>query len=90
MKQITLRNIPDRVGQVARREARKRGISLNKAFIGLLEKAVGIGEAGGRERKVAHDLDGFCGVWTKGEGEEFDRRLADQRTVDGELWKVAE
>jgi plasmid stability protein len=41
MKQITLRDIPDEVKKTVQREAERKGLSLNKAFISILEQAVG-------------------------------------------------
>jgi len=86
MKQITLRGIPGEVSKAAEREARQRGVSLNKAYISLLEKVVG-SRASGKVALVHHDLDRFCGIWSAREAATFDRALSGQRVVDEELWK---
>jgi|APIni6443716594_1056825.scaffolds.fasta_scaffold211532_3 hypothetical protein len=38
MRQITLRDIPEEVEQVVRKEAENRGMSLNKAFLSVLRR----------------------------------------------------
>ena len=50
MKQITIRNIPDEIEKVVKKEARVKGLSLNKAFISLLERATGIRTKGEKKR----------------------------------------
>ena len=42
LKQITIRNIPDEIERIVKKEARVKVLSLNKAFISLLERATGI------------------------------------------------
>jgi hypothetical protein len=39
MKQITLRSIPEKVKKKIKKEAERKGVSMNKAIISLLEKA---------------------------------------------------
>jgi tRNA(fMet)-specific endonuclease VapC len=51
MKQITIRSIPDEVKKTVQREAERKGVSLNKAIISLLERAVGT-KAPERKKKV--------------------------------------
>lgn len=88
MKQITIRGIPDEVERIIKREADKKGLSLNKALLSLLEKGAG---TKGREKKkktaLSHDLDHLAGVWSKEEAETFERNLKLQRKIDEDLWK---
>ena len=87
MKQITLRDIPPEVKKTVQREAERKGLSLNKAFISLLEQAVG-GKASGKKKRVLyHDLDHLAGLWSREEAAAFDKNLKAQRKVDTELWK---
>jgi hypothetical protein len=87
MKQITLRSIPENVEKTVKKEAERKGVSLNKAIISLLEQAVG-GPATTKRKKVLHrDLDHFAGLWTREEAAVFDKSLKTQRKVDAELWK---
>ena len=85
MKQITIRSIPDEVKKTVQKEAERKGVSLNKAIISLLERAVGTTE---RKKKVLyHDLDHLAGLWSREEAASFDKTLKAQRKVDAELWK---
>ena len=38
MKQITVRGIPPEVEKIIKKEAQRKGLSLNKAFVSVLEK----------------------------------------------------
>jgi hypothetical protein len=81
---ITLRKLPPEVEREIRRRAKEKGISSNKAVIGMLEKQMGLKEK--REKTKHHDLDHLFGAWTKKQSEDFDRALAEQREIDPELW----
>lgn len=86
MKAVTLRSVPRHVAEAIRKEAHRKGMSLNKAVISLLEN-----RAVAREKKIRrsrhHELDGLAGSWSKQEAAEFDKSLADQRAIDPDLWK---
>jgi len=89
LKQITLRGIPVDIERMIKREAERKGMSLNKAFISLLEKATGTKEKVQKRKSLHHDLDHLCGIWTKKEAEEFTKTVEFQRTIDEDLWKNA-
>lgn len=89
MKQITLRGIPVDIEKMIKREAERKGLSLNKAFISLLEKTTGTKEKAQKRKSLHHDLDHLCGVWTRREAEEFTKNVELQRAVDEDLWKNA-
>jgi hypothetical protein len=42
LRQITLRGIPDEIERMIKKEAERKGLSLNKAFVELLESAAGL------------------------------------------------
>jgi DNA-binding ferritin-like protein (Dps family) len=85
MGAITVRNLPPELARLIRQKAKKEKISLNRAVIGLLEEAVGVGK---RKEEVLHyDLDRFFGCWSKEEYEEFNEALREQRQIDPEMWK---
>ena len=87
MKQITLRGVPENVKKTVRKEAERKGVSLNKAIISLLERAVG-GQAPEKKKKALyHDLDHLAGLWSREEAAVFDKSLKTLRKVDAELWK---
>ncbi len=89
MKQITLRGIPGDIERMIKREAERKGLGLNKAFISLFEKATGTKERVQKRKFLHHDLDHLCGIWTKREAEEFTKNVEFQRMVDEDLWKRA-
>jgi hypothetical protein len=87
LKQITVRGIPDEIGRIIKKEAEKKGLSINKSFISLLERAAGMKGKEKKRRTLYHDLDHLSGIWTKEEGETFKRKLELQRKIDEDLWK---
>lgn len=90
LKQITIRGIPDEIERVIKKEAKTKGLSLNKAFISLLEKATGVKEKGKIKETFYHDLDHLSGLWTKEDAKTFERNLEFQRKIDEGLWKNRE
>jgi hypothetical protein len=62
LKQITLRGIPVGIERMIKREAERKGMSLNKAFIALLEKTTGTKKRAQRKQPLHHDLDHLCGI----------------------------
>ena len=89
MRQLTLRGIPVEIERMIKKEAERKGLSLNKAFISLVEKATGTKEKMQKRKSMHHDLDHLCGIWTKRDAEEFNQNLEYQRTIDEGLWKNA-
>jgi hypothetical protein len=87
LKQITLRGIPVEIERMIKKEAERKGLSLNKAFISLVEKATGTKEKMQKRKSMHHDLDHLCGIWTKRDAEEFTKNVEYQRTIDEGLWK---
>jgi hypothetical protein len=87
LKQITVRGVPDEIGRKIKKEADRKGLSLNKAFISLLEKAAGTKSRGKKRKDLCHDLDHLSGIWAKDEAETFKKSLDFQRRIDEDLWK---
>jgi hypothetical protein len=71
------------VEDMIRRIAREERISLNKAVLRMLEKAMGKPD---KEAEVHDDLDRFSGTWSSQEGAEIEKILSGTRTVDEDLW----
>ena len=61
MKQVTIRSIPDEVKKTVQKEAERKGVSLNKAIISLLERAMGTKAPEKKKRVLYHDLDHLAG-----------------------------
>ena len=87
MKQITLRGVPRDIESLIRKEAERKGLSLNRAFISVLERAAGRKVKAQKTKSSHHDLDHLCGAWTKREAEQFTETLEFERKIDEELWK---
>ncbi len=86
MKAITLRNLPPEVTKAIQQRAKRDRTSVNKAVIGLLEESLGK-KTRKKEKVRYHDLDHLAGTWTKEEADAFEKLIAEQRTIDPELWK---
>lgn len=87
LKQITLRSIPDEIEVMVKKEAKAKGLSLNKAFIMLLEKSAGVKTKDKKKKVLYHDLDNLFGIWSKNDAIAFNNSLQLQRKMDEELWK---
>lgn len=79
--QFTIRDVPDSVSRVLRRQARERGLSLNRLLVELLRNAAGVANTPARR----HDLDHLAGTWVHDPA--VDRALAEQRKVDERDWR---
>jgi len=84
--QLTIRGMEKDMEETIRRIAQEEGISLNKAVIRMLEKAIGRTEPV-VEPSVYDDLDRFSGVWSPEEAAGMEKVLSDIRTVDEEIWE---
>jgi len=87
MKAVTLRGLPPDIADAIRKEANRKGMSLNKAVISLLANRMGVREKKKSRQTRHHELDDLAGSWSKKEAAEFDKSLAAQRTIDLDLWK---
>jgi plasmid stability protein len=80
--QMTLRQVPDKVGKGLRVRARKDGRSLNRAAIELLEQALGLRATDARKR----DLSRFAGQWSREDCRAFQRNTKVFEKIDPEVW----
>lgn len=78
-KQLTIRGVPDEVGQRLERLSQARGQSVNTTVLHILEAAVGVDE---RRKRLAR-----YATWTPEDQAEFNEALALQRTIDDLLWR---
>jgi hypothetical protein len=84
--QLTLRDVKPRLRAALAREAKRRGLSLNRAVLALLSEATGLARAD-RAAMVEHDdLDALAGSWSDEDADAFDAALAAQRQIDPKLW----
>lgn len=89
MRQMTLRDIPDEIEMIARDEASRQGVSLNKAFLSLLRKSTqkNAAQSSASDMKRGSRFSRFSGVWSETETADFDKVLLEQRTIDNEAWR---
>jgi plasmid stability protein len=79
--QYTIRNIPDYLDSALRAAAREQGKSLNEIAVQALVRGAGLD--GQRIRR--RDLSDMVGTWE--EDRAFDEAIAEQDTIDAEMWK---
>jgi len=79
--QYTIRNIPASIDRELRERAHRLHQSLNETVIEALRRGLGVGT----ETPTYDDLDDLIGTWER--DDEFDRAVAEQRTVDNDLWR---
>lgn len=87
MKAITLRNLPAELAEEIEMEAKRANASLNATVIRLLQEALGQATAASGKKR---DLSDLGGGWSTEEADAFDRQLAEQRTIDVDMWKSCE
>ncbi len=84
MSQITLRNLPGPLEKEIRKEARRRGSSLNRTVIGILER--GLGMQSGQDKK--RDLASLAGTWDEAALAEFREATSVFDKIDRENWQL--
>ena len=81
VEQLTIRQVPKRVGAHLREKARKEGRSLNAVAVEALTLGAGLGE-----KPILHgDLDDLAGQWVSDPA--FDKAVAEMDHVDQESWR---
>ncbi len=83
MSQITLRGLPEPLEREIRRQARRRGSSLSKAIIELLERAVGFNHPSPKKR----DLSSLAGTWDEAAFSEFEKAVSAFGEIEPEIWQ---
>ena len=83
MKTMTIRRVSTELAAALEAEKRRRGLSLNRTVLPLIEEALGISE--GRAR--SNGLRRLAGTWSEDEFKRFEEATAPLGKIDGELWK---
>ena len=83
MKTMTIRRVSTELAAALEAEKRRRGLSLNRTVLLLIEEALGISE--GRAR--SNGLRLLAGTWSEDEFKRFEEAVAPLGEIDGELWK---
>ncbi|MGA2570958.1 MAG: hypothetical protein ABSF23_10610 [Terracidiphilus sp.] len=79
--QYTIRNVPEYLDAALRGAARAQDKSLNEVAIEALARGTGLTDRPRRQR----DLGDIAGSWT--DDPAFEAALAEQDTVDEEMWR---
>ena len=83
MKTMTIRRVSTELAAALEAEKRRRGLSLNRTVLSLIEEALGISK--GRAR--SNGLRRLAGTWSEDEFKRFEEAVAPLGEIDGELWK---
>jgi len=85
MSQITLRGIDNETEKKIRREAKKKGKSLNKIILEM------IGQRGGQKKEKeelpANSLRRLAGGWSRKEADKFLESIKSCEQIDEVMWK---
>jgi len=79
--QYTIRNVPEYLDAALRVKAREQGKSLNEVTVEALARGFGLCDSRVRQR----DMSDIAGSWKRDPA--FDRAIAEQDTVDEEMWR---
>jgi len=83
MKKLTIRNVSPDLAAALGAEKHRRGLSLNRTVLALLQEALGV------SAKVdqGNGLGPLAGSWTEDEFREFQHAVAPFREIDEEPWR---
>lgn len=87
MNQLTIRGVRPELQRRINEIALKKGLSLNKAAIYLLEKGAGICSDAVAPGRVGEALDEFFGVWSEEDEAEFLESIKACEQVDEAFWE---
>ena len=79
---LTIRNVPEDLSEELLAEKRRRGTSMNRTVIDLLQRALGLGP----ERRLDNRLGRLAGTWSEDDLREFEAATACFERIDPELW----
>ena len=83
MKTMTIRNVPAELATALDAERRRRGLSLNRTVLSLMQEALGISTSGSR----SNGLRRLAGAWNADEFRQFEEAVAPFEEIDGDIWK---
>lgn len=86
MTQLTIRGFDQQLERRLRQLARSEGLSLNKAALLLMRRGAGLDSPKDRPDVVGHALDGFIGVWSRAEEDDFLESIQVFEQIDESFW----
>jgi plasmid stability protein len=78
---LTVRNLPEELADALAREKQRRGTSLNKTVIDLLEQSLGV------HSTRTNGLRKLSGTWTANQQREFLDSIRSLDEIDQDLWR---
>jgi hypothetical protein len=85
MANISVRGVDEQALRRLKQLARRRGISLNRLILEMLQ---GSGQAQAARGQLDHtDMDDLAGTWTAAEARQFEKDTATFRQIDETLWR---
>jgi hypothetical protein len=85
MKSITIHGIDEPLAKLLRSKAQAEGLSINKTIKKVLEEAFGVKPR--HKGTNQSEFEEFCGIWSKSELNEFDKKTKQLRKIDPEDWQ---
>ncbi len=84
MKSITIHGIDEPLVKLIKSRAKEEGLSINQTIKNILEASLGV-----KPRNYLDNIERFeefCGIWSKKELSEFEKKTKMLRRVDPEDW----
>ena len=84
IKSITIHGIDEPLVKLIKSKAKQEGLSVNMTIKKILESSLGV-----KPKDYLDNIsrfEGFCGIWTKKELSEFEKKTETLRRVDPEDW----
>jgi hypothetical protein len=86
MKSITIHNIDGQLADLIKSTAKAKGTSINKTVQQLLEESLGV-KPKGKDSPNRKDFTEFCGLWSKTDLTEFEKKTKEFEAINPEDWK---
>lgn len=83
MKTMTIRNVSRELATALEAEKRRRGLSLNRTVLSVMQEALGISSGRSRSNGLRH----LAGTWSEDEFRSFERAAAPFAEIDEDLWR---
>ena len=82
MRTMTIRNVPSELSAALDAEKHRRGLSLNRTVLALMEESLGV-----CSKTRSNGLARLAGNWSEEEFQRFENAIAPFKEVDGDLWR---
>lgn len=83
--QLTVRNVDESLSDALKREAKKRGQSVNKLVVDILQLSLGLKSTSVKPMAYT-DLDHLAATWQDEETDRFNACVQKHRKVDEDMW----